>query len=326
MTVPKPMLAHSADELPSGREWTYEVKWDGYRAIAAKDGSRVKLVSRNQKDLTRDYPAVAAAMAALSTPSLQLDGEIVALDASGRPSFQALQHRSTKGLTLVYVAFDVLTIGHESLVKQPLDARRRRLRSVLAGAPPALILSEPLPGSPSQIEAEIRKLGLEGVIAKRGNSLYLPGQRSPAWVKVKFSPRQEFVVGGYKPGSSEFESLVIGYYDDDRKLRYAAKVRSGFTAHMKSDLFKRIASRPARRCPFADLPNSTGRSRWGQGVTEEDMAKLRWVTPSLVVDVAFVEWTRDGLLRHPRLVGIRDDKKANDVIRESSRDAPDLSE
>jgi len=312
------MLAHSAAELPAGREWTYEVKWDGYRAIAAKDGHRVKLVSRNQKDLTRDYPTVAAAVAALSTPSLQLDGEIVALDASGRPSFQALQHRSTKGLTLVYVAFDVLTIGGESLVKQPLDARRRRLRSVLAGASHALMLSEPLPGSPAQIETEIRKLGLEGAIAKRSNSLYLPGQRSPAWVKVKFSPRQEFVVGGYKPGASEFESLVVGYYDEHKKLRYAAKVRAGFTAHLKAEVFKRIVDRPARHCPFADLPNSAGRSRWGQGVTEEDMAKLRWVTPSLVVDVAFVEWTRDGLLRHPQLVGIRDDKKANEVIRESS--------
>ena len=219
MSSPKPMLAHSADELPAGREWTYEVKWDGYRAIAAKDGNRVKLVSRNQKDLTRDYPTIAAAVAALSTSSVQLDGEIVALDASGRPSFQALQHRSTKGLTLVFVAFDVLTIDGESLLKQPLDARRRRLRSVFAGAPHLLMLSEPLPGSLAQIETEIRRLGLEGVIAKRGNSLYLPGQRSPAWVKVKFSPRQEFVVGGYKPGASEFESLVVGYYDEHKKLR-----------------------------------------------------------------------------------------------------------
>src|SRR5262245_1436446 len=196
------MLAQSADELPQGREWTYEVKWDGYRAIATKDDGRVRLLSRNQKDLTRDYPTVAAAIAALSAPSLQLDGEIVALDASGRPSFQALQHRSTNGLTLVYVAFDLLTIGGQSLLKQPLDARRRRLQSVFAGAPPLLLLSEPLPGSPAQIETEIRKLGLEGVIAKRASSLYLPGQRSQAWVKVKFSPRQEFVVGGYKPGAS----------------------------------------------------------------------------------------------------------------------------
>jgi bifunctional non-homologous end joining protein LigD len=310
------MLAHSADELPQGRDWTYEVKWDGYRAIAAKDGNRVKLMSRNQKDLTRDYPTIATAVAALSTPSVQLDGEIVAIDASGRPSFQALQHRSTKGLSLVFVAFDVLTIGGESLLKQPLDARRRRLRSVFAGAPPVLMLSESLPGSPAQIETEIRKLGLEGVIAKRGNSLYLPGQRSPAWVKVKFSPRQEFVVGGYKPGASEFESLVVGYYDEHKKLRYAAKVRAGVTAHMKAEVFKRIVKRPARRCPFADLPNSTGYGRWGQGVTEEDMAKLRWVTPSLVVDVAFVEWTRDGLLRHPRLIGVRDDKNAKEVVRE----------
>jgi bifunctional non-homologous end joining protein LigD len=240
------------------------------------------------------------------------------LDASGRPSFQALQHRSTRGLTLVYFAFDALAVGNESLIRKPLEARRSRLRSLLADVPPPLMLSEPLPSSPTHIEAEIRKLGLEGVIAKRHDSLYLPGQRSDAWVKVKFSPRQEFVVGGYKPGSSDFESVLVGYYDENMKLRYAAKVRSGFTPHLKAEMFRRIVGRPARRCPFVNLPNSTGRSHWGGGITEQDMAKLRWVTPSLVIDVAFVEWTRDGLLRHPKFVGIREDKKVRTVVRESS--------
>src|SRR5262245_52697906 len=215
------MLAHSAEDLPTGAACTYEVKWDGCRAIATKDRDRVKLVSRNQKDLTRDYRAIAAAIAELSPRSVVLDGEIVALDASGRPSFQALQHRSTKGLTLVYFAFDLLAENDESLMRQPLETRRRRLRSVVAGPPPHRMLSEPLPGSPAQIETEIRKLGLEGVIAKRANSLYLSGQRSDAWVKVKFSPRQEFVVGGYKPGSSDFESLLVGYYDERGRLHYA---------------------------------------------------------------------------------------------------------
>jgi bifunctional non-homologous end joining protein LigD len=223
----------------------------------------------------------------------------------------------TKGLTLIYVAFDTLTVGDESLVRQPLSARRARLRAVLADASPTVMLSEPLPGSPEQIETEIRKLGLEGVVAKRSDSLYSAGQRSDAWVKVKFSPRQEFVVGGYKPGASGFESLVIGYYDGDQKLRYAAKLRSGFTPHTRADLFRRLAAQPVRRCPFADLPNSAGRGHWSQGVTAEDMTKLRWVKPTVVLDAAFVEWTRDGLLRHPKFIGVREDKKAGAVVRES---------
>jgi bifunctional non-homologous end joining protein LigD len=310
------MLAQSADRLPTGRAWTYEVKWDGYRTLAVKDRGRVTLLSRNHKHLTRDYPSVGAAVLALSAPSFVLDGEIVALDSAGRPSFQALQHRAMRGLTLVYVAFDALTIDGESLLHEPLSARRTRLRGVLADASPTVILSEPLPGSPVQIETEIRKLGLEGVVAKRTDSLYSAGQRSDAWVKVKFSPRQEFVVGGYKPGPSGFESLVIGYYDGDQKLHYAAKLRSGFTPHTRADLFRRIAAQPVRRCPFADLPNSDGRGHWSQGVTAEDMTKLRWVKPMVVVDAAFVEWTRDGLLRHPKFVGIREDKKASTVVRE----------
>src|SRR5215510_6091040 len=166
-SIPKPMLARSADELPVGGAWTYEVKWDGYRTLAVKDRGRVTLLSRNHKHLTRDYPSVGAAILRLAAPSFVLDGEIVALDSSGRPSFQALQHRAIKGLTLVYVAFDALSVGDESLLREPLSARRARLRGVLADASPTVILSEPLPGSTEQIAIEIRKLGLEGVVAKR---------------------------------------------------------------------------------------------------------------------------------------------------------------
>src|SRR5262249_28786722 len=130
--------------------------------------------------------------------------------------------------------------------------------------------------------------------------------------------RQEFVIGGYKPGTSGFESLLIGYYDDDRKLHYAAKLRSGFTPHSRADLFRRMADHALHRCPFADPPNSEGRTHWGQGITADDMTRLRWVKPALVVEAAFVEWTRDGLLRHPKFVGIREDKNAAAVMREGT--------
>jgi ATP-dependent DNA ligase len=166
----KPMLATSAPKLPIGDTWTYEVKWDGYRVLAVMDSARVRLVSRNQKDLTRDYPGVVAAVASLPAKHAVLDGELVAVDAHGRPSFQALQHRATTHLTLAYYAFDLLELDGESWIRQPLAARRRRLAELVAGS--TVLLSEPLPGTVADIERAIRRLGLEGVVAKRGTSVY----------------------------------------------------------------------------------------------------------------------------------------------------------
>lgn len=307
------MLATSANALPVGPMWTYEVKWDGYRALAVKEGSRVQLISRNQKDLTRDYPAVVGAIQRLDSPRFVLDGEIVAIDRDGRPSFQALQHRSTSGLVVSYYAFDVLRIEQDALMREPLDRRRERLRRLVAGS--HVFLSEPLPGTPRQIEREIRRLGLEGVVAKRRESIYRPGQRTDDWIKVKFQRQQEFVVGGYKPNGPTFDSILVGYYQDGR-LHFAGKVRNGFTPHLRQQLMAAIGGRPSRTCPFVNLPNSTGRTRWGEGITAEDMNELGWAKPAIVVEVAFNEWTRDGLLRHPRFVAVRDDKPPRAVVRE----------
>ena len=137
-------------------------------------------------------------------------------------------------------------------------------------------------------------------------------------MKVKFSPRQEFVVGGYKPNASNFESILVGYFDK-RKLYFAGKVRAGFTAHSRAEVMRRIADHPVARCPFANLPNSTGKSHWGEGIIAEDMKALRWVKPTAVVEVGFVEWPLDGLLRHSTFVGIRTDKRASAVQREPVR-------
>jgi bifunctional non-homologous end joining protein LigD len=312
------MLATAAEVLPVGSGWSYEIKWDGYRALAEKQGDSVRLISRNQKNLTSDYPTAVAALKSVREPAVLLDGEIVALDAEGRPSFQALQHRSLKDLVLTYVAFDVLTIGKRSLLAEPLSVRRTRLASVLSGS--RVMQSEPLPGKPDVIERAIRDFGLEGVVAKRDDSVYRPGQRSDAWVKVKFSPRQEFVIGGYKLNGRSIESVVVGYYDA-RRLLFAAQVRNGFTPHVRAELRQRLTPLTVARCPFANLPNSAGRSRWGSGITAEDMSKFQWVKPRAVVEVAFVEWTLDGVLRHPRFIGFRTDKRASEVHRETG--APD---
>jgi bifunctional non-homologous end joining protein LigD len=311
------MLATPAAVLPIGPDWTYEVKWDGYRTVAVKNGPAVRLLSRNLKNLTGDYPAIAAGVAALKPHDLVLDGEIVALDESGRPSFQALQHRRTTGLALVYYVFDLLQIGRESLLDKPLNERRRRLAALLSSATAPVLASHALPGSPTQIEREIRKLRLEGVVAKRRSAPYRPGQRSDAWVKVKFSPRQEFAIGGYRPGATTFDSVLVGFYQG-RRLYFAGKVRAGFTPHTRAEVFHRIADRPASVCPFVNLPNrAEKKSRWGEGITEADMTSLRWVKVTQVIEVAFVEWTADGLLRHPAFVAIRDDKRAAEVRRES---------
>lgn len=308
------MLATSAASLPTGADWTYEVKWDGYRVLAVKDDVRVRLISRNQKELTRDYPSVAAAIARLPAKQVTLDGELVAVDQQGRPSFQALQHRATTDLTLVYYAFDLLELEGRAWIRQPLDERRHQLRPIVAGS--RVLLSDTLPGSPRQIERAVRDMGLEGVVAKRRGSIYRPGQRSDDWVKVKFSPRQDFVVGGYKPAGAHFESILVGYYDEAHELRFAGKVRSGFTPHARAEFFDRLSKHPRRTCPFVNLPNATGRSHWGEGITDADIAKLRWVRPDTVVEVSFVEWTRDGLLRHPAFVGVRADIDPTAVRRE----------
>jgi DNA ligase D-like protein (predicted ligase) len=308
---PKPMMALPRAALPSGPGWTYEVKWDGYRTIAVKDGPRVRLFSRNLKDVSTQYPSIAAGVSRVHAARVMLDGELVALDEHGRPSFQALHHQAPAAL--VYYVFDVLHLNGRSLIDVSLGERRQHLPAIVAGTP--VLLSEPLPGSPDDIARAVRALGLEGVVAKRADSRYEAGRRSGAWVKVRFNLRQEFVVGGYKPLGGSFDSLLTGYYEG-RKLLYAGKVRAGLTPQKRAMLFDLLRPLESTRCPFANLPN-TKSSHWGEGITSEEMAKLRWVKPSLVVEVAFVEWTRDNNLRHASFAGIRDDKNAKTVRRET---------
>jgi bifunctional non-homologous end joining protein LigD len=307
------MMAMPAATLPSGPDWSYEVKWDGYRAQVIKNGSSVSLVSRNLKNITRQYPGVVTAAAGVHADSAVVDGEIVAIDNEGRPSFQALHHASLEGVSLVYYAFDLLFLNGRDLTRARLAERRAALREVVAGS--GLLLSEPLPGKPDQIAAAVRALGLEGVVAKRTRSAYAGGRRSDAWVKVRFAKHQELVVGGYKPNATNFDSLLVGYYDG-RKLVCAGKVRSGFTPHRRAEVFERIRQLESSRCPFANLP-STRSGHWGEGITADEMRLLRWVKPRVVAEVSFAEWTRDGSLRHAAFIGLRDDKAPNDVRRES---------
>jgi bifunctional non-homologous end joining protein LigD len=307
------MAAALVDVLPEGREWLYEAKFDGYRAIAIKDAARIRLLSRKGNDLSKDYRAVVMALGRLQAANAVIDGEIVAFDADGRPSFQQLQHRAASTATIRYFAFDLLYLNGNDLTKAPLSERRRLLMPLVREAD--VDFSDELRGTPAQVVRAVAQVGLEGVVAKRRDSRYEPGKRSGVWQKFKIQHRQEFVIGGFKPENRSFQSIVVGYYESKR-LRFAGRVRAGFTPAQRSELFQRLKPLHVERCPFADLP--TGKTgQWGEGVTEEDMKILKWVRPWLVAEIAFTEWTRDGHLRHSSFVGVRDDKKADEVVREA---------
>jgi bifunctional non-homologous end joining protein LigD len=308
------MMATASPVLPDGAGWSYEVKWDGYRAQAVKRGPTITLASRNLKNITKQYSAVVSAVAGVHARDAVIDGEIVALDPEGRPSFQALHHAQTGGLSVVFYAFDLLHLNGRDLLRESLSSRRAALRDVVAGS--AVLLSDALPGSREDIERAVKELGLEGIVAKRNQSVYAVGGRSDAWVKVRFAKRQELVIGGFKPAGSNFDSIVAGYYADDGALMSAGKVRNGFTPLLRRQLFTILKRLVVKRCPFANLPTARS-SHWGEGITAEEMNELRWVKPMLVAEVSFTEWTRDGSLRHPAFVTLRDDKDAREVRREA---------
>jgi DNA ligase D-like protein (predicted ligase) len=307
------MAAHTVSRLPEGDEWSYEVKFDGYRALLLKRGDRVEIRSRNNKHLTRAYPSVAAAGQRLRGDSAVLDGELVAVDASGRPSFQALQDRSAHPRhVVVCYAFDLLHLNGADLTGEPLVARRGALAPLLQGS--GILLSEILDGTAADVIDAVQSLGLEGIVAKRRHSRYLPGERSAAWQKLKFDRQQEFVLGGYRPGPHGVDALLVGYYERS-SLRFAGKVRAGFTPHLRRQVFAHLEPLHVARCPFEDLPNSRT-SHWGGGVTAEQMAEMQWVRPLLVAQIRFVEWTADGHLRHAAFLGLRTDKRPSRVRRE----------
>jgi DNA ligase D-like protein (predicted ligase) len=310
----EPMMAVPSSTLPEGRPWTYEVKWDGYRALAYIRNGTITLRSRNLKDFTAAYPEVVKTLQTITAGAAILDGEIVALDEDGRPSFQALQHRTVRPHAVAYYVFDILHLDGRDVLRESLEMRRDLLTSTVKGS--RVLLSTELPGSPAEIVAAVKRLGLEGVVAKRRKSIYEPGRRSHAWIKVRFSLRQEFVIGGYVPDGKTFDSVLVGYYDTTRGLLCAGKVRAGFTPALRRAVSVELERHRTRRCPFTNLPNSR-KSHWGEGITAEEMAMLFWVKPVIVAEVAFTEWTSDGSLRHAAFVALREDKPASDVRRDT---------
>jgi bifunctional non-homologous end joining protein LigD len=311
----EPMLLLRAETLPEGAEWLYELKLDGYRALAIKTKADMQLRSRNDNDFTQRYPAIVQALASLPDETV-VDGEVVALDESGRPSFNILQNYGSSKAPILYYVFDVLVLAGRDLMGMPLTARRDLLeRRILPKLGEPIRYAPELQASLTDLISSVRTQGLEGLIAKRRDSRYEPGQRSGAWRKMRINKGQEFVIAGYTIGGATFDALVFGYYEGS-KLLYVSRTRNGFTPRVREELLKRFRGLEITECPFANLPEARS-GRWGQGLTADKMQGCRWLKPLLVGQFEFTEWTPDNHLRHSRFVALREDKNARDVGRES---------
>jgi DNA ligase D-like protein (predicted ligase) len=309
----EPMQCLLVNKLPEGEDWEYELKLDGYRTLAVKREGRVMLFSRNKKSFNTRFPGIVAGLANLPDDSI-IDGEIVAMDESGRPSFNRLQNFSANANAIIFFAFDLLMWNGENLQRQPLEKRRALLRGKAMPKMTAARFSESFQVAAEQMVSAVRSQSLEGVVAKRRNSFYESGKRSGAWVKMRIGGGQEFVIGGYTPSSKNFDALLVGYYDAG-KLMFAAKVRSGFVPAVRDRVFQQFKKLHIHTCPFANLPESA-KGRWGEGLTAADMEKCVWLKPRLVAAIDYAEWTPANHLRHAKFVALREDKNASDVIRE----------
>jgi len=317
----EPMKALLKDELPKGSDWTYELKFDGVRALAFKRGSRITLLSRNAKDFTQRFPEVVEALSKLPCKEVMLDGEIVALDDQGRSSFQLLQSANLPGQSappIFYYVFDVIQMDGKDLTGLPLVKRKAVAQTLVGQVSDSIRFSAGIDADSRKVIREMKTRGLEGLIAKRRNSEYEIGRRSGAWVKFKWTNEQEFVIGGYTPPRGtrlHFGAILVGYYDRG-KLMFASKVGTGFNQKLLQSLFDKFKKLARPECPFANLPERNP-SRWGRALTASEMKRCTWIEPKLVCQIRFAEWTRDGHLRQPAFLGLREDRNPREVVRET---------
>src|ERR1041385_5811980 len=309
-----PMLARPAAELPSGTNWIYELKVDGYRALVLKARGVGTLFSRRGNNLSNNYPSITRAFSFLPDDTM-VDGELVVLDEEGRPTFSALHKSRFTPDALHFYVFDLLAFRRRDVRKLPLVERRELLgQYVLKGMRDPIPLSAVFNASPKRLIAAAKKTGLEGVIGKRADSRYESGERSGAWVKYKTNKGQELVIGGYKPDPAGFEYLLVGYYEG-KSLIFIAKIRNGFTPALRLEIAKKFPRLRTSVCPFANLPEPAS-ARRGEAITAEVMKKIQWLRPRLVAQIQFTEWTKGNHLRHSRFVGLRDDKLPREVRKE----------
>ncbi len=301
-------LALLVEDAPEGADWLHEVKYDGYRIGCSIADGRVTLWSRRGNDWTAQLPEVAAAARELPVRSALLDGEVAAVLPDGRTSFQALQNALSGGpRRLVYLVFDLLHLDGEDLFDRPLVERKAALQRLLDGSRGVLRYAPHVEGGGRAALREACRLGLEGIVSKRRDAKYRPG-RNAGWVKTKCAKRQELVIGGFTDPEGAARdgigALLVGHYEGDA-LRFAGKVGTGFTNAQARALRARLAEIAVPVCPFTPSPSG----RLGKDA--------HWVRPRLVCEVGFAEWTSDGKVRHPSFRGLREDKRARDVVRET---------
>jgi bifunctional non-homologous end joining protein LigD len=296
------MKAVLSDEPFSDPNWIFERKLDGVRSIARRDSSGVRLLSRTDREMSGQFPELARALADEPCPDFVVDGEIVALDSRGVTSFARLQRRGKERVAVLLYLFDMMRHEGADLRELPLRERKSRLRRALRFEDPIRFTVHRNEFGEQLFEEACRK-GLEGVIAKRADSPYR-ATRSRDWLKLKCHAEQELVIGGYtapQGSRTDFGALLVGYFEGD-SLRYAGKVGTGFGRSTLAELGAKLRELETDESPFAEVrpvPRGT-----------------HWVKPELVAQIAFAEWTRDGRLRHPRYLGLRDDKPAREVVRE----------
>ncbi len=316
-----PMLATIGDAVPAGPGWTFEPKYDGMRVIAHVSQRAIRLMTRNARDKSAQFPEIVRALRALSVRAgrpLVLDGEVVALRRNTPAPFQSLQGRlhleaadliaqRAEEAPAALVVFDIVRDGRTALLRESWSARRSRLEHLLdSPRGGALRISETVANGARMI-AKARTAGWEGVIAKRVDAPYVPGGRSPAWLKLKLQYREEFVVGGYtepRRTRQHIGAILLGYFDRAGALRYVGHTGGGFNQESLRDMRRRLERLERRTSPFAE--------------TVRPNEPVHWVTPKIVVEVKFTEWTADGKLRQPIFLGVRDDKDAKTVHKERS--------
>jgi DNA ligase D-like protein (predicted ligase) len=308
----EPMECLPISKLPDGPQWIWEVKIDGYRAIAVKPDNSVDLYSRTRKSFNRQFSYIVAALADMPSGTV-IDGELVAIDEMGRPNFNLLQNFRSAASRIQYYVFDLLCFNDRDLTGLPLIERRTLLKS-LSFKDKRIRIVDYAEASAAELLMAVRKQNLEGIIGKRKDSPYQPGKRSGVWIKYRVNRGQELVIGGYVPGVHGLDSIIVGYYRND-ELIYVARVRNGFVPASRRQLFEKLRPLVKADCPFVNLPE-THRSRWGEGLTADDMKKCVWLRPELVAQIEFLEWTESDHLRHSKFVGLRNDKDAQSVVKE----------
>lgn len=302
-----PQLATRVDAPPDDGGWLHEIKFDGYRLLCRIDGHDIRFLTRHDKDWTEKFPALAESFRTLGVSNAYIDGEAVIFDAKGRSDFGALQNwfKTPAGREATFCAFDLLYLDGEDLRKQPLTARKEKLRALIEKAkPPLIIYSDHQIGQGEAFFAAAKGLGVEGIISKRAAGPYI-SDRTKDWLKIKRIERQEFVIGGFVPsstGAAAVGALLMGEYRDG-KLAYAGKVGTGYTQASARDLFKRLAKLKAPKPAFAAVPTDAKRG-------------AVWTKPQLVAEVEFGAWTADRILRHAAFIGLREDKTAREVTPE----------